>query len=89
VPVVRACRQEAIRVAKRIVAHDGELVDNRKSLDVTAPALCELPGVSSGSPHRSWRNGRTRPCALRSGIRLASEHLRDTGLIGKMPTAQT
>src|SRR5271156_2302975 len=49
--VVRTCRQEAIRLAKRIVALDGELVDNRKALDAaveeTAPELCELPGVGS------------------------------------------
>jgi transposase len=49
--VVRTCRQEAIRLAKRIVTLDGELVDNRKALDVavadTAPELCELPGVGS------------------------------------------
>jgi hypothetical protein len=49
--VVRTCRQEAIRLAKRIVTLDGELVDNRKALDVavaeTAPELCKLPGVGS------------------------------------------
>jgi transposase len=49
--VVRTCRQEAIRLAKRIVTLDGELVDNRKALDAavadTAPELCELPGVGS------------------------------------------
>jgi transposase len=49
--VARACRKEAIRLAKRIVALDGELVDNRKALDGavadTAPELCELPGVGS------------------------------------------
>jgi transposase len=47
--VVRTCRQEAIRLAKRIVALDSELIDNRKALDVavadTAPELCELPGL--------------------------------------------
>ncbi|ODQ99207.1 transposase [Mycobacterium intermedium] len=45
------CRQEAVRLAKRIVALDGELIDNRKSLDSlvrgVAPELCELPGVGS------------------------------------------
>ncbi len=50
-PVIATCRQEAIRLAKRIVALDGELVDNRKSLDSlvedVAPELCELPGVGS------------------------------------------
>ena len=49
--VVRTCRQEAIRLAKRIAALDGELVDNRKALDAAveevAPELCELPGVGS------------------------------------------
>jgi transposase len=49
--VVRICRQEAIRLAKHIVALDGELVDNRKALDAAvedvAPELCELPGVGS------------------------------------------
>jgi transposase len=49
--IVRTCRQEAIRLAKRIVALDAELVDNRKELDAAieavAPELCELPGVGS------------------------------------------
>ena len=31
--MVRTCRQEAIRLAKRIVALNGELVDNPKALD--------------------------------------------------------
>ena len=48
-PVIRTCRQEAIRLAKRIVALAGELIENRKALDAavadTAPELCELPGV--------------------------------------------
>lgn len=47
--VVRTCRHEAIRLAKRIVALDTELVANRKALDSAvedvAPELCELPGV--------------------------------------------
>ncbi len=50
-PVVATCRQEAIRLAKRIAALDGELVDNRKNLDSLvedlAPELCQLPGVGS------------------------------------------
>lgn len=49
--VVRTCRQEAIRLAKRIVALDSELLDNRKTLDTAveevAPELCDLPGVGS------------------------------------------
>ncbi len=49
--VIATCRQEAIRLANRIVALDGELVDNRKALDAVveavAPELCELPGVGS------------------------------------------
>ncbi|ETZ38604.1 transposase IS116/IS110/IS902 family protein [Mycobacterium intracellulare MIN_052511_1280] len=49
--IVRTCRQEAIRLAKRIVDLDAELVDNRKGLDAIvedlAPELCELPGVGS------------------------------------------
>ena len=49
--VITTCRQEAVRLAKRIVALDGELVDNRKSLDSlvedVAPELCQLPGVGS------------------------------------------
>ena len=49
--VVRTCRQEAIRLAKRIGALNGALVDNRKALDAeiedVAPELCELPGVGS------------------------------------------
>lgn len=50
-PVAATCRQEAVRMAKRIVALDGELADNRKALDAlveqTAPELCKLPGVGS------------------------------------------
>ncbi|GFG72270.1 IS110 family RNA-guided transposase [Mycolicibacter senuensis] len=50
-PVTGICRQEAIRLAKRITDLDAELADNRKRLDVTvadvAPELCELPGVGS------------------------------------------
>ena len=49
--ITATCRQEAVRLAKRIVALDGELVDNRKSLDSlvedAAPELCKLPGVGS------------------------------------------
>lgn len=49
--VIATCCQEAVRLAKRIVALDGELVDNRKALDAAvadvAPELCELPGVGS------------------------------------------
>lgn len=49
--VLATCRQEAVRLAKRIVALDGELVDNRRSLDSlvedVAPELCKLPGVGS------------------------------------------
>ena len=49
--VIATCRQEAVRLAKRIVDLDGELVDNRKALDAVvkdvAPELCELPGVGS------------------------------------------
>ena len=48
-PVIAPCRKEAVRLAKRIVTLDGELVDNRKALDAViedvAPELCELPGV--------------------------------------------
>ena len=50
-PVIATCRQEAIRLAKRIVALDGKLVDNRRSLDSlvedVAPELCQLPGGGS------------------------------------------
>lgn len=49
--VTATCRQEAVRLARRIVALDGELVDNRKRLDSlvedVAPELCQLPGVGS------------------------------------------
>jgi transposase len=49
--IAPTCRQETIRLAKRIVALDGELTENRKALDAaveeTAPELCELPGVGS------------------------------------------
>ena len=49
--VVRTCRCEAVRLAKRITALDGELVDNRQALDAAVedvtPGLCELPGVGS------------------------------------------
>ncbi len=66
--VVRTCRQEAIRLAKRIVALDAELVDNRKALDVavaeSAPELCELPGVGpvvAASVLTAWSHpGRVR-----------------------------
>ncbi|WP_231588685.1 hypothetical protein [Mycobacterium nebraskense] len=46
-------------MTKRIVALDGELVDNRKALDAVvedvAPALCELPDVApkAAPPKRS------------------------------------
>lgn len=50
-PVTATCRQESIRLAKRIVALDGELAENRKALDAlvtqAAPELCALPGVGS------------------------------------------
>jgi len=50
-PVTATCRQEAVRLAKRIVALDGELAENRKALDVlvtqAAPELFALPGVGS------------------------------------------
>lgn len=49
--VIRTCRCEAIRLAKRIAVLDAELADNRKALDAAledvAPELCELPGVGS------------------------------------------
>ena len=49
--VVRTCRCEAVRLAKRISALDGELVDNRQALDAAVedvtPGLCELPRVGS------------------------------------------
>lgn len=49
--VIATCRQEAIRLAKRIVTLEAELADNRKALDAAvsdvAPELCELPGVGS------------------------------------------
>ncbi|ARV80167.1 hypothetical protein SKC41_30865 [Mycobacterium sp. 050128] len=56
-------------MAKRIVALDGELVDNRKALDATiedvAPEVCELPGVGSVVVARvvpAWSDpGRVRP----------------------------
>ncbi|MGV0740733.1 IS110 family transposase, partial [Mycobacterium syngnathidarum] len=49
--VVATCRQEAVRLAKRIVGLDAELADNRKGLDSLveelAPELCELPEIGS------------------------------------------
>ena len=67
--VVRTCPQEAIRLAKRIVALDAELVDNRKALDAAAedvaPELCELPGVGSviaACVLTAW--SRSRSCPL-------------------------
>lgn len=49
--VTATCRQEAIRLARRIVALDGELADNRNALDSAvedlAPELCKLPGVGA------------------------------------------
>jgi hypothetical protein len=48
---LRTCRQEAIRLAKRITARDAERADNRQALDSAvndnAPELCELPGVGA------------------------------------------
>jgi transposase len=48
---MQTCRQEAVRLAKRIRALDAELIDNRKALDSAvgsvAPELPELPGVGS------------------------------------------
>jgi transposase len=53
--VIGTCRQEAIRLAKRIVAVDGELIENRKALDTVvddvAPQLCDRPVVGSVVPH--------------------------------------
>lgn len=47
--MIATCRREAVRLAKRIVALDADLADNRKALDAAiaevAPELCELPGV--------------------------------------------
>ena len=81
-PVVRTCRQEVIRLAKRIVALDGKLVDNRKALDVavadTAPELCELPGVGSvvaACVLTAW----SHPGRVRSGAAFAA-------LAGTCPT---
>jgi transposase len=49
--VVRTCRCEAVRLAKRVIALDAELADNRLALDAAvddvAPELCGLPGVGS------------------------------------------
>ncbi|WP_234791418.1 IS110 family transposase [Mycolicibacterium mucogenicum] len=55
-------------MAKRIIALDAELPDNRKSLDAiienVAPELCELPGVGSvvaASVTTAWSHpGRVR-----------------------------
>jgi len=65
----------AIRLAKRIVALNGELVDNRKALDAaveeTAPELCELPGVGSvvaASVLTAW----SHPGRVRSGAAFAA-----------------
>ncbi|WP_249353575.1 transposase [Rhodococcus sp. USK13] len=48
---MQTCRQEAVRLARRIRALDTELIDNRKALDsavnAVAPELPELPGVGS------------------------------------------
>lgn len=48
---MQTCRQEAVRLARRIRALDTELIDNRKALDsavnAVAPELLELPGVGS------------------------------------------
>ena len=61
--VIRTCRCEAIRLAKRIAVLDAELADNRKALGAAvegvAPELCELPGVDSWSLRACRRRGRT------------------------------
>jgi hypothetical protein len=55
--VVRTCRQEAIRLAKRILARDGELLDRRKALDAavtdTARNCASCPGSVRWSPRPS------------------------------------
>ena len=73
--VVSTCRQEAVRLARRIVALDAELVDNRKSLDAIveqlAPQLCALPGVGSvvaASVLTAW----SHPGRVRSGAAFAA-----------------
>ena len=76
--VIATCRQEAIRLAKRIVTLEAELADNRKALDAAvsdvAPELCELPGVGSvvaASVLMAWSHpGRVRSeaaCAALAG----------------------
>jgi transposase len=103
--VVRTCRQEAIRLPKRIVAVDGELIDNRKTLDFavagTAPELCELPGVGAvvaASLLTAWSHpGRVRfeaAFAALAGtcpIPASSEKPYDTGSIaaGQAPQPGT
>ena len=93
--VVRTCRHEAIRLAKRIVALDAELVDNRKALDAAvedvAPELCELPGVGlviAACVLTAWSHqGRVRSeaafaaLAATCPIPASSEILCDTDLI--------
>ncbi len=58
--VIATCRQEAIRLAKRIVTLDAEFVDNRKALDAAvadaAPELCDFPASALWWPPAcSWR----------------------------------
>ncbi len=87
-PVTATCRQEAVRLAKRIVALDGELAENRKALDVlvtqAAPELCALPGVGSvvaATVLTAW----SHPGRVRSEAAFATlaGTLSDTGLIRK------
>jgi transposase len=62
--VVRICRQEVIRLAKRIVAPDAELTDNHKALDAAvegvAPELCELARTA----HRSCQSAPGQPLRI-------------------------
>ena len=91
--VVRTCRQEAIRLAKHIVALDGELVDNRKALDVAVETSPRTVGaarrrlgdrcVCPDGLVSSW------PRPFRSGVRRAGGDLPDTSVLGKHPEIQT
>ena len=55
-PVAATCRQEAVRMAKRIVALDGELADNRRpstsSSSRPRPSCASCPVSDRSSPQR-------------------------------------
>lgn len=92
--VLATCRQEVIRLAKRIAALDGEVANNRTALDAAvddvAPELCQLPGVGSvvaACVLTAWSHpGRVRSEAAFAALAGTCS---DTSGIGKHPAART